>query len=130
MKAILETFRILTSALGAISVLVAALIVGGINIISYWPQVILGILVVFFFSAASNMFNDYIDRESDKKNHPERPIPSGRLKPKTALITAIILFFLTIIGGWFINIICFEILFNVFSNFIVSFCDIDFSSLI
>jgi len=114
MKALLETFRILTSSLGAISVLIAALIVAGTNMGTYWPQVLLGILIVFFFSAASNTLNDYVDRKSDKKNHPERPIPSGRLKPRTALIIASVLFFLTIMGAWFINIICFALVIIAF----------------
>jgi len=105
----LKTFRILTSALGAIAVLAAALIVAGTGIVDYLPQVTLGILIVFFFSAASNTLNDYIDRESDKKNHPERPIPSGKLKPKTALIAALFIFLLALAGSWFINMICFSL---------------------
>lgn len=109
MKALLQSFRILTSALGAIAVLAAALIIAGVGITDYWLTVLIGILVVFIFSAGSNVLNDYIDRESDKKNHTERPIPSGKLKAKTALTATFILFGLALIGSWFINITCFSL---------------------
>ena len=53
--------------------------------------------------------NDYIDRESDKKNHPERPIPSGKLKAQTALISAFVLFGMALGISWFINTTCFAL---------------------
>ena len=39
-----------------------------------------------------NSLNDYMDREVDKQAHPERPIPSGRMLPKTALHVSMIAF--------------------------------------
>jgi len=51
-----------------------------------------GMTVVFFFTAAGNTLNDYMDRETDEINHPERPIPSGEIQSKTALIFSIVLF--------------------------------------
>jgi geranylgeranylglycerol-phosphate geranylgeranyltransferase len=35
-----------------------------------------------------NALNDYNDRETDKENHPERPIPSGSISADTASIYA------------------------------------------
>ena len=52
----------------------------------------IGMAVVFFFTAAGNTLNDYMDRETDKINHPERPIPSGNIDPKTALGYSMIMF--------------------------------------
>lgn len=109
MRDLLKTFRILTSLLGTIAVLTSSLIVAKQGIINYIPNVLLGMLIVFLFSAASNTLNDYVDRKSDKKNHPERPIPSGKLNPRTALTTSVILFGISLLGSFYINMICFSL---------------------
>jgi geranylgeranylglycerol-phosphate geranylgeranyltransferase len=46
-------------------------------------------------TAASMAINDYYDRETDAINEPNRPVPSGLIKPKEALAFSLIL---TIIG--------------------------------
>ncbi len=48
--------------------------------------VILGFLLGFFVSAAAMISNDYFDREVDRVNHPERPLPSGRITTGELLI--------------------------------------------
>lgn len=48
-------------------------------------QTLLAMIVVFLSTAGGNTLNDYTDREVDKINHPERPIPSGKIKPDNAL---------------------------------------------
>ncbi|MFW6048449.1 MAG: UbiA family prenyltransferase [Candidatus Natronoplasma sp.] len=57
----------------------------------------IGMSVVFFFTAAGNTLNDYMDRETDKINHPDRPIPSGKVSPKTALVFSATMFGIGII---------------------------------
>jgi geranylgeranylglycerol-phosphate geranylgeranyltransferase len=52
--------------------------------------------IALLFTAAGNSLNDYYDRDVDRVNHPERPIPSGRVSPRGALMTAILLFTPTI----------------------------------
>ncbi len=52
--------------------------------------------IALLFTAAGNSLNDYYDREVDRVNHPERPIPSGRVPPRGALVTALVLFVPTI----------------------------------
>jgi 4-hydroxybenzoate polyprenyltransferase len=47
---------------------------------------ILGFLAVAFASCAVNVFNDYLDRDRDKKIWPDRAIPSGRVRPGEALL--------------------------------------------
>ena len=46
--------------------------------------IILAILAVLFEISAGNVINDYFDYKIDLINKPERPIPSGRIKLKTA----------------------------------------------
>jgi len=45
--------------------------------------------------AGGNVINDYVDYESDAVGHPNRPIPSGTIERKIALIMGIVFF----IGG-------------------------------
>lgn len=49
------------------------------------------IVLALMFSAAC-VINDYWDVDKDRINHPERPLPSGRLSPRQVWWTAIILF--------------------------------------
>ncbi len=50
-----------------------------------------GFFTGFFLTASAMIVNDYYDREIDAINEPSRPIPSGAVKPKEALIFASIL---------------------------------------
>jgi len=60
-----------------------------------WQNLIYGFITGFMLTAASMAINDYYDREIDAINEPNRPIPSGLIKPKEALDFA---FILTAIG--------------------------------
>lgn len=40
---------------------------------------LMGFLTGFFISGAAMVLNDYFDLEVDRINHPQRPIPSGRV---------------------------------------------------
>lgn len=75
----------------------------------FWPNLIYGFITGFMLTAASMAINDYYDREIDAINEPNRPIPSGLIKPKEALAFA---FTLTAIGfaiAYLTNIFCFAI---------------------
>jgi protoheme IX farnesyltransferase len=48
-----------------------------------------GFFAVAFASCAVNVFNDFIDKERDKKIWPGRAIPGGRVSPSEALALAI-----------------------------------------
>ncbi len=50
-----------------------------------WVNILLGFLTGFTFCAAAMVINDYYDRKIDAINEPQRPIPSGAVKPKEAL---------------------------------------------
>lgn len=65
--------------------------------------VLLAILTVLFEISAGNVINDYFDYKIDLINKPERPIPSGKITPKTARNYAYVLFILGTICGFFIS---------------------------
>jgi geranylgeranylglycerol-phosphate geranylgeranyltransferase len=76
----------------------AAVFTGGIVALGTSPEpaprigILLGAPIAFMFTGAGNALNDYLDREIDKKAHPERPIPSGQVSPGSALGTSVALF--------------------------------------
>lgn len=62
--------------------------------------------IVFLVTSAGNVVNDYFDIETDRINRPERPLPSGDIGERTALVLAIVLFASGIILAAFTNILC------------------------
>jgi geranylgeranylglycerol-phosphate geranylgeranyltransferase len=60
-----------------------------------WLSLTYGFITGFALTAESMAINDYYDREIDAINEPNRPIPSGLIGPKEALVFA---FALTAIG--------------------------------
>jgi geranylgeranylglycerol-phosphate geranylgeranyltransferase len=51
-----------------------------------WFNIFCGFLTGFTFCAAAMVINDYYDRKIDAINEPKRPIPSGTVTPKEALV--------------------------------------------
>jgi len=78
---------------------VNALVSGGAVALAYLiatgtivPAVWIPALVVVLVTGAGNTINDYFDREIDRVNRPDRPIPSGGVAPREAVAWAAILF--------------------------------------
>lgn len=72
---------------------VAVLIAGIIATRGIPPiEIAFAITAAIIITGAGNAINDYIDRETDAVNNPERPIPSGDIKPSQALLISRILF--------------------------------------
>jgi geranylgeranylglycerol-phosphate geranylgeranyltransferase len=44
--------------------------------------------VVILLVSACNLVNDVTDLSSDRRDHPDRPLPSGRIKSKVAVVTS------------------------------------------
>lgn len=56
-----------------------------------WLNLVYGFITGFALTGASMAINDYYDREIDAVNEPNRPIPSGSIKPRESLAFAGIL---------------------------------------
>lgn len=96
--------RPLNCIMGAVAVLIAALITSNHAIpADRMFGLYMAIVVVVLFIGAGNALNDYFDRDIDKINHPRRPIPSGTVRPKTALRISIALFAISIVLAVAIN---------------------------
>ena len=89
----------------------ASAVVLGLGRFPSWTQCIIGFCAVALAGAAVNSFNDYIDRERDKHIWQSRSIPSGRVKPKEALIMVLVFFAASLsIAWWYFNPLTFVIL--------------------
>ncbi len=112
MPALLRLIRPINCVMGMIGVILGAMVGVGLDAFSsrYLFEIIVGCVIVFFFMAAGNMMNDYFDREVDKVNHPNRPIPSGRFQAQDVLISAVLIYILLIILGILVNLAMFVIL--------------------
>ena len=82
---------------GALTVRVGALMVLDAFTTAEWIIVALHALCVAFFMGAWNTFNDVMDVDIDAINHPERPLPSGRVTETEAKAMGRALFLLSII---------------------------------
>lgn len=68
-------------------------VVAGMVISGQLPSInliLLGFAVGFFISSTAMMTNDYWDLEVDKINHPNRPLPSGRITIPEVKILAVL----------------------------------------
>lgn len=82
--------------MGVIGLLLAILVAVGSNILDDPTVLLISSGVVFLFIVGGNSLNDYLDREVDEQAHPERPLPSGRMRPGTALNISIAAFALSL----------------------------------
>ncbi|HXZ23985.1 MAG TPA: UbiA family prenyltransferase [Methanomassiliicoccales archaeon] len=85
MNRFVQIFRLGNAAIAVLGLVLAVLVAAGTGLADSWQRVLVAAGVVFAFVAGGNALNDYLDREVDKLGHPERPIPSKRMKPETAL---------------------------------------------
>ena len=74
--------------LTAIAVIAGSFIAAGPEIMDFRIEVVICCVCSMLLVGGGNALNDYNDRETDKENHPERPIPSGSISADTASIYA------------------------------------------
>ena len=91
------------------AVLVGAVLVapqfGGLS----WLNILFGFLTGFTFCAAAMVINDYYDRKIDAINEPQRPIPSGTVKPIEALAFVGALAVVGFVLAGLVSILCFVV---------------------
>jgi geranylgeranylglycerol-phosphate geranylgeranyltransferase len=69
-------------------------------------KLLLGFITAFTLTGASMAVNDYHDREIDMVNEPNRPIPSGLVKPKESLVFAAVLTLTGFVAAFLTNLFC------------------------
>lgn len=78
-----------------------------------WQSLAYGFITGFMLTAASMSINDFYDRAIDAVNEPQRPIPSGLIKPKEALSFAsaltVVGFAASLANSFLTNVMCFAV---------------------
>ena len=72
-------------ALTAVAVVAGSFIAVGDNIVDFQIDILIASISAMMLVGGGNALNDYNDRESDKENHPNRPIPAGLIDAEEAL---------------------------------------------
>lgn len=78
--------RPINALAGCTAVFISAYAAGALT---WWP-IVLAALSVLLITVSTNAWNDYIDIEIDRINKPQRPLPAGRISPRSALLFSII----------------------------------------
>ncbi len=112
-KGLYKISRPLSTLSGALSVILGGYVAGT----SEWGGILLAAFVTVLISSSANAWNDYLDIEIDKINQPQRPLPSGMVTPKVAVIFAIVAALLSIALAAFISLPAFII--AIISNIIL-----------
>ena len=72
--------------LTAVAVVAGSYIAAGDNIFDFQVEIMIASLAAMMLVGGGNALNDYNDRESDKENHPNRPIPAGLISADETLV--------------------------------------------
>lgn len=70
--------------LTAIAVIAGAFIAAGTDVSDFQIEILICCFCSMMLVGGGNALNDYNDRETDRENHPERPIPSGKVSADSA----------------------------------------------
>lgn len=103
LRGYLQIIRPVNALVAGIAVLLGVLVAG----VGLTPVMLLLVLAVFCITGAGNAVNDYCDREIDAINRPERPIPSGAVSIRGAVLYSAVLFLSGIICAAFVHPFCF-----------------------
>jgi geranylgeranylglycerol-phosphate geranylgeranyltransferase len=105
--AYIQIMRPVNGLMQAFAVVIGFLVVQQTIVTS--SSLALGIITAVMTTGASMVANDYWDRHVDAVNVPTRPIPSGRITPRQAVIFTGILSLIGLIAAFATNIPCFGI---------------------
>ncbi|MGQ4833210.1 MAG: UbiA family prenyltransferase [Candidatus Asgardarchaeia archaeon] len=106
-RAYIKIIRPINCIMIGIGVITGEIIVAKFNLPLL--ETILAFLSGFFLTAAAMVLNDYIDLPADKVNAPDRPIPSGLISPKEALLYYVLLGVFGVIFAYFLTFLNFII---------------------
>jgi len=103
LNAFLRLIRPVNCAMIGLAVIVGASLVSSLD---FSTNLLLGFITSFTLTAASMAINDYYDKDIDAINEPQRPIPSGAISPKEALLLALVLSVIGFVAALGTNLQC------------------------
>ena len=87
----LKILRPINSFMIGIGILVGVVIAGGLRSSISLEILVLAFVTGFTLTGSAMVINDYFDKEIDAVNEPNRPIPSGEVKPNEAVSYSVLL---------------------------------------
>ena len=100
----LRLIRPLNCIVMSFAIIVGASLTGLGNM--HWQNLLFGTLTAFTLTGAAMAVNDYYDFDIDKINEPNRPIPSGKVSLKAALLATVILTFVGFVFAYAVSLLC------------------------
>ncbi|MFC6960661.1 geranylgeranylglycerol-phosphate geranylgeranyltransferase [Halocatena marina] len=95
LRGLVELTRPVNAIAAGVLTLIGAYVAGGIATESF--QAGMAGAATVLAAGAGNTINDYFDREIDRINAPDRPIPRGAVTPREALIFSVVSFIVAIV---------------------------------
>lgn len=92
MKGYIALMRPINAVMASLGTLIGGVIAKESIYALLIPQLYFAMLVVFLVLMGGNVINDYFDADVDKINHPNRPIPSGKVSLSSAKYLAVSVF--------------------------------------
>lgn len=99
LKGLYKLSRPMTSLSGALAVLLGGYVAGT----GEWVKIILACITTVLVAASANAWNDYLDVDIDRINQPNRPLPSGQVSLRNAVIFSIAMAILACFTAYLIN---------------------------
>ncbi|MEM0156039.1 MAG: UbiA family prenyltransferase [Thermoplasmataceae archaeon] len=102
MNSWIRILRPINGVMGLVATWISGFIGVGYRLPYYFIALLIASISVFLVTSAGNVLNDILDQDTDKINHPNRPIPSGEISIKSAKMYSTALFiipFVIIIPG-------------------------------
>ncbi len=101
----LKIIRPVNGIMGIVATVISGFIGAGFNLPLHLYAVLAASAAVFLVTSGGNIINDLVDVETDRKNHPERPLVTGKITLGSAKIAFVVFFALAIvISGLFISL--------------------------
>ncbi|MGC8609025.1 MAG: UbiA family prenyltransferase [Thermoplasmata archaeon] len=99
----LSIVRPINGIMGFLSTYISAFIAIGYAMRFHLLAVTLAAISVFLVTSGGNIINDIVDIDTDRLNHPDRPLVTGKMTVKTARILASLFFIVPVIISFFIS---------------------------
>ena len=98
-KGLYKLSRPLSTLTGVLAVALGGYVAGT----GEWGRIAIAAVATLFVSAAANAWNDYRDIDIDRINQPQRPLPSGMVSLRAALIFSVTLAVLSMVLAAFLG---------------------------
>lgn len=105
-KAAIRLLRPANCIMMGFAVFVGAVLASPSFTVGNWLNILYGFVTGFMLTGAAMAINDYYDRAIDAINEPQRPIPSGIIKPSEAMVLATLTSAVGFVFAFFTSLFC------------------------